>query len=137
MLRALHRSRRRSAAFGGSLLAGGSNLERLAFKRRNSGSSLKSFNRLNGRGCRYRFRDMDGRRNDAAVGRGRRIHFAALGRLRPAELGLDRRNVVVLLEMFQKIADVQEGVAIEADIHEGRLHARKNSGDAAFVKTSD
>ncbi len=137
MLGALHRRRRRSAAFGGSLLAGSGDLECLAFERRDRGSSLKSLNRLNGRDCRYRFRDMDGRRNDAAIGRRRRIHFAAFGRLRPAELGLDRRNVVVLLEMFQKIADVQEGVAIEADINEGRLHARKNSGDAAFVKTSD
>ena len=53
MLRALHRSRRRSAAFGGSLLAGGSNLERLAFKRRDGGSSLESLNRLNGRDFRY------------------------------------------------------------------------------------
>ncbi len=45
--------------------------------------------------------------------------------------------MVVLLEMFQEIADVQEGVAIEADIHKGRLHAGKNSCDAAFVETSD
>jgi hypothetical protein len=53
------------------------------------------------------------------------------------DLGLDRSNVIVFLEMFQKIADVQEGVAIEADIHEGRLHAGKNPGNSAFVKTSD
>jgi hypothetical protein len=37
---------------------------------------------------------------------------------------LDRSDVVILLEMFQEIADVQEGVAIEADVHEGRLHPR-------------
>jgi len=79
---------------------------------------------------------MNWRRNDAAVDCRRRKHFAAL-RLRPVELGFDRGNVVVVLEMFEKIADVQEGVAIEADINEGRLHTRKNSGDSAFVKTSD
>ena len=50
---------------------------------------------------------------------------------------LDGCDVIVFLEMFQKIADVQEGVAIEADVNEGRLHTRKNSGDAAFVKTSN
>jgi len=53
------------------------------------------------------------------------------------DLGLGRSHVVVLLEMFQEIADVQEGVAIEADIHKGRLHPRKNSGHSALVKTSN
>jgi hypothetical protein len=77
------------------------------------------------------------RRSNARVRRGRRKNLAA-PRVRPVlDLGLHRGNVVVILKMFQKIADVQEGVAIEADINEGRLHARKNSGDAAFVKTSD
>jgi hypothetical protein len=76
------------------------------------------------------------RRNHAAIRRGRREHFPA-PRFRLAELGLDRGNVVVLLEMFQKIADVQEGVAIESDVNESRLHTRKNSGDAAFVEASN
>ena len=53
MLGALHRSSRRSAAFGGRLLSGSCNLERLAFKWRNSRSSLKSLDRLNGRDFRY------------------------------------------------------------------------------------
>ena len=48
MLAALHRRGRRSAAFGGSLLAGSGNLKGLAFERRDSGSSLKSLSRLNG-----------------------------------------------------------------------------------------
>jgi hypothetical protein len=34
-----------------------------------------------------------------------------------------RRNVVVLLEIFKEVADVEEGVRVTPDIHEGRLHA--------------
>ena len=140
MLGALHRRGRLDAAFGGSGLPGGGNLKRLAFERRDDGRCFKSLDRLRRLRCRYRFGHMDRGGdmlgNHAAVGRGRRIHFAACRR-RPVDLGLDGSNVVVLLKMFQEIADVQEGVAIEADIHEGRLHTRKNSGDAAFVETSD
>jgi hypothetical protein len=54
------------------------------------------------------------------------------------EFGLDRSgNVVVVLKMFQEIADIQEGVAVEANIHKGRLHAGEDSCDAAFVEASD
>ena len=63
----------------------------------------------------------------ATIGGRRAKYFAALlwDLLRwPLDFRLDRRNVVVILEMFQEIADVQEGVAIEADVHEGRLHTR-------------
>ena len=59
--------------------------------------------------------------------RGRRSkHFARRGRLeRLLSLVLWRGgDVVVFFEMFQEIADVQEGVAIETNIHEGRLHPR-------------
>ncbi len=145
MLRAMHRGRGLNAAFGGNRMACGGNLKRLACKRRDDGNCVHM---LNGRGVftrlkmlrrrrRYRFRDTDhGRGNHAAIGRRRRKHFAA-PRFRLAELGLDRSNVVVFLEMFQKIADVQEGVAIEANVNEGRLHTRKDSGDPALVKASN
>ena len=43
---------------------------------------------------------------------------------------------LVLLQVFKNVADVQEGVAVEADIHEGRLHAGKHAGYAAFVYAS-
>jgi hypothetical protein len=31
--------------------------------------------------------------------------------------------VIVVFEIFKDVADVQEGIAVEADIHECRLHA--------------
>ena len=34
---------------------------------------------------------------------------------------------------FGKIGDVEEGIAFEANVDEGRLHAGKDAGDAAFV----
>jgi len=52
MLGTLHRRSRRSAAFGGSLLAGSSDLKGLALKRRDGWSCLKSLNRRNRRNCR-------------------------------------------------------------------------------------
>ncbi len=70
------------------------------------------------------------------IGRRGRKHFADRLR-RLLEFVLDRSNVVVVFQVFQEIADVQEGVAIEANIHEGRLHTRENSCNAAFVETSD
>ena len=79
-------------------------------------------------------------RDEAAVDGRRGKHFAALlrhGLRGPLDIRLDGRDVVVILEMFQEIADVQEGVAIEADIHEGRLHSRKNACDPTLVETSD
>ena len=46
-------------------------------------------------------------------------------------------DVVELFAFFQKIADVQEGVAIEADFHEGRLHAWQHACYTAFVNATD
>jgi hypothetical protein len=46
-------------------------------------------------------------------------------------------TVIVILEIFENVADVQEGIAIQANVDEGRLHARKDAGDAAFVDTPD
>ncbi len=46
-------------------------------------------------------------------------------------------DVINFLDLFEEIADVQEGVAIEADIHKGRLHARQHARHAAFVNASD
>ena len=74
--------------------------------------------------------------DDSAICGGRRKHFA--GRLRLLWRPLDfRLDVIVVLEMFQEIADVQEGVAIEATVHKRRLHSGKNACDPAFVKTPD
>jgi hypothetical protein len=38
---------------------------------------------------------------------------------------------------FEKIADVQEGVAIESDFDEGRLHAWQHACHTTFVNASD
>ena len=45
--------------------------------------------------------------------------------------------VIVILKIFEYVADVQEGVAIEADIDEGGLHTGEDAGDAAFVDATD
>jgi hypothetical protein len=127
-------------------MACGGNLKGFAFKRRDNGSRVDVFDRFARpgrytgldmlRGGSYRFGDSERLRDDAAIRSRRRKHFAA-SRFRLAELRFRGGNVVVFFEMFQKIADVQEGVAIEANVNEGRLHTRKNSGDSAFVKTSN
>ena len=46
-------------------------------------------------------------------------------------------DVIQFLDIFEEIGDVEEGVAIEADIDEGRLHAGKHASDAAFVDATD
>lgn len=45
--------------------------------------------------------------------------------------------VIVVLKIFEYVADVQEGVAVEADIDEGGLHTGENAGNAAFVDATD
>ena len=45
--------------------------------------------------------------------------------------------VIVVLKIFENVADVQEGVAVEADIDEGGLHTGEDAGDAAFVDATD
>jgi hypothetical protein len=45
--------------------------------------------------------------------------------------------VIIIFEVFENIADVQESVAIETDIHESRLHARKDAGNFSFVDAAD
>jgi len=45
--------------------------------------------------------------------------------------------VIVIFEVFEDIADVQESVAIQPDIDEGGLHARKHAGHAALIDAAD
>jgi len=40
---------------------------------------------------------------------------------------------IIILEIFEYVADVKKSVAIEADVNESRLHTGENAGDAAFV----
>lgn len=48
-----------------------------------------------------------------------------------------RVAVIIILEIFEDIADVEEGIAIETDVHESGLHAGKDAGDSAFVDAAD
>ncbi len=45
--------------------------------------------------------------------------------------------VIVILEIFENVADVEEGIAIEADIDESGLHAGEDASDFAFVDAAD
>ena len=35
--------------------------------------------------------------------------------------------------LFHEVGDVEEGVALEADVHEGGLHAGEDAGDFAVI----
>ncbi|MGB9481070.1 MAG: hypothetical protein WBS21_21955, partial [Candidatus Acidiferrum sp.] len=45
--------------------------------------------------------------------------------------------VIVVFEIFEDVTDVQEGIAIEANVHESGLHARQNASDFSFVDAAD
>ena len=45
--------------------------------------------------------------------------------------------MIVVLEIFENVADVEESVAIEADVNESGLHAWENAGNAAFVDATN
>ncbi len=45
--------------------------------------------------------------------------------------------VIVVFEIFENVADVQESVAVETDIDERGLHTGKDARDAAFVDATD
>ena len=42
-------------------------------------------------------------------------------------------DILVVLFQLHKVGNVEEGVAFQPDVNKGRLHARKDSGYAAFV----
>jgi hypothetical protein len=46
-------------------------------------------------------------------------------------------DVIEFLDFFEEVCYVEESVAIEADFHEGRLHAGKHAGDSSLVNTAD
>lgn len=48
-----------------------------------------------------------------------------------------RMPVIVVFEIFEDVADVEESIAIEADINESGLHAGEDAGDSAFVDAAD
>jgi len=46
-------------------------------------------------------------------------------------------TMIVVFEVFEHIADVEKGVAIQADVDESRLHAGENASNLAFVDAAD
>ena len=92
--------------------------------------------RMNMRSMRGRFGNRARFADSAIIDGGGREYFRALMLL---FLGFFGRSghVVVVFQMLEEIADVQEGVAIQANIHEGRLHPGENSCNAAFVEAAD
>jgi hypothetical protein len=45
--------------------------------------------------------------------------------------------VIVILEIFENVADVKKRVAVQTNFDEGRLHSRKDAGDFTFVDAAD
>ncbi len=50
---------------------------------------------------------------------------------------LVRMPGIVVLEVFENVADVQEGVAVETNVHEGGLHAGEDACNSSFVDAAD
>jgi hypothetical protein len=44
---------------------------------------------------------------------------------------------IVVFEIFENVADVQEGVAIKADVNESGLHAGEDASNTALVDAAD
>jgi hypothetical protein len=70
--------------------------------------------------CRGHRRVM--RMTDGFSGKRLDVRAAAIGRGCHGR-GFVRVAVIVVFEIFKNVADVQEGVAVQTDIHECRLHA--------------
>src|ERR1051325_971099 len=48
-----------------------------------------------------------------------------------------RLAVLVVLEVFKNVADVEKSVAIQANVHESRLHAGEDASNFSFVDAAD
>ena len=59
------------------------------------------------------------------------------GRLRALVFSRRRGSSIVLFEVFEEVADVEERVCIASNVHEGRLHAGQHARDSTFVNASD
>src|SRR5213592_895101 len=49
------------------------------------------------------------------------------------DIGLDGDAFLYVSDVFENLADVEESVAIQADVHESRLHAREDASNFSFV----
>ena len=74
----------------------------------------------------------------ALVRTSQRFARQRFNRVRSSRLAVGwRMPVIVVFQVLENVADVQEGVAIQTDIDEGRLHSGKDAGDFAFVDATD
>ena len=48
-----------------------------------------------------------------------------------------RMVVIVIFKIFENVTDIKEGVAIQTNVHESRLHSRKDASDFTFVDAAD
>jgi hypothetical protein len=46
-------------------------------------------------------------------------------------------TVIIAFEIFEDVTNVEECVAVQADVHKSGLHARKNASDFSFVNAAD
>ena len=67
-----------------------------------------------------------------------RLRVLGCGRLtlRGPVGGHNFRHVLVVVFQIKKVGDVEERIALQADIHEGRLHAGKDAGNPALIDGS-
>jgi len=46
-------------------------------------------------------------------------------------------TMIVVFKIFENVADIEERVTIETDVHERRLHAGKDACDFAFIDAAN
>jgi hypothetical protein len=59
------------------------------------------------------------------------------GRVAIAAAGIMAVAMIVIVQIFKNITDIEKGIAVETDVHESGLHAGKDAGDFAFVDAAD
>jgi len=82
-------------------------------------------------GTRFAGQDVDGRSRFARNLRRGHVTIAA------TVAGIMAVAMIVIVQIFKNITNIEEGVAVKTNVHEGRLHARKDAGDFTFVDAAD
>ncbi len=75
--------------------------------------------------------DVDGRSRFARNLRYERVIIAA------TVAGIMAVAMIVIVQIFKNITNVEEGIAVETNVHESRLHTRKDASDFSFVDAAD
>jgi hypothetical protein len=80
---------------------------------------------------RFAWQDFDGRSRFTADLRSGCVTVAA------GLAGIVSVAMIVVVQIFKNITDIEEGVAVEANVHESRLHTGKDAGDFTFIDAAD